>query len=105
VAYTHPVSTFEPTNSTLSPNASGHTHEISQHNSLDIADQTSLATSYHRPASHDSTIRLPLVTSSQTKYKTVSNEMKELYLDGDAIPTMSDILQKFVKYHKETADF
>jgi hypothetical protein len=105
VACTHLVSTVEPTDSTLSPNASGLTHEVSQYNSLDIADQTSLATLSHRSASHDSTIGLPLVTSSQTKYKTVSNKMKELYLDGDAIPSMSGILQKCVKYHKETADF
>jgi hypothetical protein len=99
VACAHPVSTFEPTDSTLSSNASGHTHEVSQHNSLDIADQTSLATSSHRPAFYDSTIRLPLVKSSQTKYKTVSKEMKELYLDGDAIPIMSGILQKSYLYY------
>jgi hypothetical protein len=41
----------------------------------------------------------------QTKYKTVSKEMKELYLDGDAIPIMSGILQKCVEYHEETANF
>jgi hypothetical protein len=31
--------------------------------------------------------------------------MQELYLDGDAIPTMSGILQTEVKYHEKTADF
>ena len=29
VAYTHLVSTFKPTNSTLSPSASGHTYKVS----------------------------------------------------------------------------
>jgi hypothetical protein len=32
-------------------------------------------------------------------------EMKELYLDGDAIPIMLGILRKCVKYHEEIADF
>jgi hypothetical protein len=38
VACTHPVSTVEPTNSTLSPNASGHTLEVSQQTALNMPD-------------------------------------------------------------------
>ncbi|KAF8850019.1 hypothetical protein BDZ45DRAFT_680080 [Acephala macrosclerotiorum] len=101
VACTHPVSTVEPTDSTLSPNASGYTLEVSQQTLLDTPDQT---TSTHCPASHDSTIRSPSITS-QTKYRPVSKETQELYLDGDAIPIMSGILQTSLKYHEKTADF
>ncbi|CZR52935.1 uncharacterized protein PAC_02813 [Phialocephala subalpina] len=101
VACTHLVSTVEPTDSTLSPSASGHTLEVSQETSLDTPDHT---TSTHRPASPDSTIRSPSITS-QTKYRPVSKETQELYLDADAIPTLSGILQKWVKYHEKTADF
>jgi hypothetical protein len=32
-------------------------------------------------------------------------EVKELYLEGDAIPIMSGILQACVKYYEKTADF
>ena len=42
---------------------------------------------------------------SQTKYTTVSEEVKELYLEGDTIPIMSGILQTYVKYYKKTGDF
>ena len=49
-------------------------------------------------------IRLPLITS-QTKYRPVSKETQELYLDGNAIPTMLGILQTSIKYYKKTADF
>jgi hypothetical protein len=31
--------------------------------------------------------------------------VKELYLEGDAIPIISGILQTCVKYYKKTADF
>jgi hypothetical protein len=31
--------------------------------------------------------------------------VKELYLEGDAIPIMSGILQTCVKYHEKIADF
>lgn len=41
----------------------------------------------------------------QTKHITVSDEVKELYLEGDVILTMSGILQTCVKYYKKTADF
>merc|ERR1712144_136400 len=51
-ACTHPVSTANPTDSTLSPKDS---HE-SQQNSLDIPDQPALAVSTRRNASHDSSI-------------------------------------------------
>jgi hypothetical protein len=101
VACTHSVGTVEPADSTLSPNASGHTLEVSQQTSLDTLDQT---TSTHCPASHNSTIRSPSITS-QTKHRPVSKETQELYLDGDAIPIMSGILQTCVKYHEKTADF
>ncbi|CZR52920.1 uncharacterized protein PAC_02797 [Phialocephala subalpina] len=100
VACTNPVSTVEPTDST-SPNASGYALEVSQQASLDTPDRT---ISTYCPASHDSTIRSPSITS-QTKYKPVSKETQELYLDGDAIPIMSGILQTGVKYHEKTADF
>jgi hypothetical protein len=103
-ACTHPVSTADPTDSTFSPKASGHTHE-SQQNSLDVPDQPALATSAHCHSSHDSTIRLPSIASSQTKHTTVSEEVKELCLERDAIPIMSGILQTCVKYHEKTADF
>ncbi|KAH7356433.1 hypothetical protein BKA65DRAFT_474254 [Rhexocercosporidium sp. MPI-PUGE-AT-0058] len=101
VACTHPVSTVDPTDSTLSPNASGHTLEVSQQTSLDTPNQT---TSTHCPASHDSTIRSPSITS-QTKYRPVSKETQELYLDSDATSTISGILRTSVKYHEKTADF
>jgi hypothetical protein len=39
------------------------------------------------------------------KYITVSKKVKELYLKGDAILTMSGILQTCVKYYKKIADF
>ncbi|KIM93102.1 hypothetical protein OIDMADRAFT_149819 [Oidiodendron maius Zn] len=42
--------------------------------------------------------------NNDTKHKTVSKETQELYLDHDAIPVMSDILQKCVKYYRGTAD-
>lgn len=99
-----PVSTADPTDSTFSPKASGHAHE-SQQNSLDIPDQPAPAISAHCHTSHDSTIRPPSIALSQTEYTTVSKEMKELYLDGDAIPIMSGILQTCVKYHEMTAGF
>ena len=35
----------------------------------------------------------------------MSKETQELYVDCDAIPIMSGILQNCVKYHKKTADF
>jgi hypothetical protein len=100
-ACTNPVSTADPTDTALSPEASGHTHE-SQQNSLDILDLPALATPTH---CHSSTIKLPSIASLQTKYTTVSKEMEELYLDGDAIPIISGILQACVKYYKKTVDF
>jgi hypothetical protein len=103
-ACTNPVSTADSTDTMFSLKASGYTHE-SQQNSLDILDQLALATSAHYHSSHDSTIKLPSITSSQTKYTTVSKQVKELYLEGDAIPSMSGILQACVKYHEKTADF
>jgi hypothetical protein len=54
---------------------------------------------------YDSTIKLPSITSSQTKYTTVSKEVKELYLEGDAILIMLSILHTCVKYHEKIADF
>ena len=96
MACTHPVSTVEPTESTLSPNASGYTLEMSQQTSLDTLDRT---ISTHYPV-----MRSSLITS-QTKYRPVSKETQELYLDSDAIPIMSGILQTCVKYHEKTADF
>jgi hypothetical protein len=104
VAWTHPVSPVEPTDSMLSPNTGGHAHEVSQQNSLDTPDQISLPTSTDYLASHNLTITLPSITS-QTKYRPVLKEMKGLYLDGDAIPIRSGILQTCVKYHEKTADF
>jgi len=100
-ACTHPVSTANPTDSTLSPKDS---HE-SQQNSLDIPDQPALAVSTRRNASHDSSIRPPSIASSQEEYTPVSNEIEELYRDGDAIPIMSGILQASVKYHEKTVNF
>jgi len=41
----------------------------------------------------------------QTKHITVSEEVKELYLEGDTIPIISGILQICVKYYKRIADF
>jgi hypothetical protein len=66
---THLVSIVEPTDGTLSPNASGHTLEVSQQTLLDALDQTTLT---HYPASHDSTSS-PSITS-QAKYRPVSKE-------------------------------
>ena len=54
VACTHLISTVEPADSTLSPNASGHTLEVSQQTLLDTPDQTTST----------STIRSPLATLS-----------------------------------------
>jgi hypothetical protein len=101
---THPVSLVEPTDSMLSPNTSGRVHEVSQQNSLDIPDQISLPISTNCLALHNLTITLPSIIS-QTKYRPVLKGMKGLYLDGDAIPIMSGILQTCVKYHEKTADF
>ncbi|PVH70493.1 hypothetical protein DL98DRAFT_577855, partial [Cadophora sp. DSE1049] len=99
--YTHPVSTANHTDSTFSPKDS---HK-SQQNPLDIPDQPALAVSAHCNASHDPTIRPPSIASSQKEYTTVSNEMEDLYRDGDAIPIMSGILQASVKYHEKTVNF
>ena len=95
------MSTASSTESTLSPKDS---HE-SQQNSLDIPDQPALAVSTRRNASHDSSIRPPSIASSQEEYTPVSNEIEELYRDGDAIPIMSGILQASVKYHEKTVNF
>jgi hypothetical protein len=105
IACAHSVSTVEPTDSTLGPNASGRTNEASQQNSLDVLDQTSLTRANHCQASQDSTIILPSITLSQTKYRPVSKDVKDLYLDDDAVPTMLGILWNCVKYYEKTADF
>ncbi|PVH71241.1 hypothetical protein DL98DRAFT_597090, partial [Cadophora sp. DSE1049] len=100
-ACTNPVSTANPTDSTLSPKDS----HGSQQNSVDIPDQPALAVSTHRNSSHASSIRPPSIASSQNEYTTVSKEIEDLYRDGDAIPFMSGILQASVKYHEKTVDF
>jgi hypothetical protein len=105
IACAHSVSTVEPTDSTLGPNASERTNKASQQNSLNILDQTSLTRANHCQASQDSTIILPSITLSQTKYRPVSKDVKDLYLNKDTVPTMSNILRNCVKYHKKTANF
>ncbi|KAH7317448.1 hypothetical protein BKA65DRAFT_542102 [Rhexocercosporidium sp. MPI-PUGE-AT-0058] len=99
-ACTHPVSTANPTDSTLSPKDS---HESQP--PLDIPDQPAPAVSTYRNASHDSSIRPPPIASSQGKYTPLSNEIGKLFPDRDAIPIMSGILQVSVKYHKKKVDF
>jgi hypothetical protein len=101
VTYTNPVSTVETTDDSLSPDGSAHNSETSQQ-SLHIPGQSAQATPAHCYGSHDPTITP--ITSLDPKHKTVSKETQELYLDPDAIPVMSGILQKCVKYHEETAD-
>jgi hypothetical protein len=105
VNYTHSVSTVEPTDDSLSPGGNALTPEMSEQNSPHMPGQSALETSAHHHASHVPTINPCPPRSLDPKYKTVSNETQELYPDPDAIPIMSGILQKLVKYHEETADF
>ncbi|PQE22102.1 Proto-oncogene tyrosine- kinase ROS protein [Rutstroemia sp. NJR-2017a BVV2] len=69
-----------------------------------MPNRPALATSAHCQSSLDSMMQLPPIASWPTD-TTVSKEVKELYLDGNAIQVMSGILQKCVKYHEKTADF
>ena len=50
-------------------------------------------------------IILPSITLLQTKYRPVSKDVKDLYLNSNAVLTISDILQNCIKYHEKTADF
>jgi hypothetical protein len=69
-----------------------------------IPGQSAQATPAHCHGSHNPTIGPSPIPSLDPKHKTVSKETQELYLDPDAIPVMSGILQKCVKYQEETAD-
>jgi hypothetical protein len=55
-------------------------------------------------ASYNSIIRLPLIIL-QTKYRPVSKEIQELYLDSNTISTILSIFRTSIKYYKKTADF
>jgi hypothetical protein len=103
VIYTNPVITAEATDDSLSPDDSAHNSEMSQQ-SLHIPGRSARATPAHCHGSHNPTISTSPITSLDPKHKAVSKETQELYLDPDAIPVMSGILQKCVKYQEETAD-